>query len=362
MEAVEEHYSKHIYPHVVGYGEPNLNILDDFSNLGGDRDLVLRDLTFLTLPEYGGAAPELHGSKDGEYCLKYTVGKKALQILLQNPRSALGPLFQASIARSRAALRSSPQFEAECKELKLDPEEAHLNVCYAKVNVYLRSTTAADEAASLPASEAFVTESGSAKHRDKFGFWARILASLTFGGGRVGGPVAELFFALLGYDGTTRLFGRRHLPREDGDLLMLLTGCQHYGKACALHGVQQIKSKRTHEKNLANAVVDYEIAADPSDSWDFIPARDHLKPVSGLSCPSFGHLATQVTLTLVLLAFHLSTGPDRRDLRSAAALPLHPRLGYRPRQSRHRRLGVVLTRQVQAWSEGEALQPQESRG
>jgi hypothetical protein len=263
-EAVDAHYKNFVFPHVLTPESGiNINVADGFERAGGDRELMLQELTFLTLPAFGGGKPELHGSKPGEYNLKFVVGVQALKILLQRKRSALGPLFKAAIERSREELLKSSQFVERCLELEIDPDDASLNVVYQKVNVYLKSG----------AGELGAPISGTALHRDKLEFWARVLASLVFDG-EAGGPVAELYFALLGYDGSSRLYGRWSMPRDDLDLMILLSGCQRYGEACVSHGVQQLAAKKTHLKSLANAVVDFEPSLDPADSHDHIGQED----------------------------------------------------------------------------------------
>jgi hypothetical protein len=237
---VDEHYKNFVFPHVINHGQPNLNISVEYDKLGGDRSKVFKELRFLTLPEYGGAPPEVHGSKSGEYNIKLTVGKRALQLLLRRRRSALGPLFKAEIERCRAELmKETEQFEGACRERDIEPAKAFLNVVYAKINLYLKTELLSPSPSASPP-----VESGTALHRDKVPFYARCLASQIIDG-PAGGPVAPLFFALLGYDGVSRLFGRRSLPREDLDLLILLSGCQRYGEACASHGVKHHKIKGT---------------------------------------------------------------------------------------------------------------------
>jgi hypothetical protein len=267
---VDEHYKNFVFPHVINHGQPNLNIAIDFNKHGGDRNNVLKELRFLTLPKYGGAAPEVNGSKNGEYNIKFTVGRSALQLLLHRPRSALGSLFRAEIDRSREELMKTPQFIDKCRQLKLDLSTACLNVIYAKVNLYLK-TESVTYSPSAPSS----VESGTALHRDKAAFFARCLASLIIDG-PAGGPVAPLFFALLGYDGVSRLFGRRSLPREDLALLILLSGCQRHGEACASHGVKHNKIKGTQHVSFVNAVIDFEISDGASASWDFTDASTRL--------------------------------------------------------------------------------------
>lgn len=290
MTAVDKHYQDFVFPHVINHGQPNINISIDYDNLGGDTTKAMKELRFLTLPKYGGAAPEVHGSKSGEFNIKLTVGKRALQLLLRRPRSALGPLFKAEIERGRQELKKTQQFMDECRERQIDPDKAFLNVVYAKINLYLKTqnTAASSAAASSP------VESGTALHRDKVPFFARLLASLITDG-TPGGPVAPLFFALLGYDGVSRLFGRRSLPRKDLDVLILLSGCQRYGEACAKHGVQHDKTNGTDKVSLVNAVIDFEIGEDQGDSWDFIDASTPLPPQVR---PDLSHFSIRHTLII----------------------------------------------------------------
>jgi hypothetical protein len=276
---VQEHYETFVFPHIVSPSRGlNISLEADFLRGGGERTELLRELTFLTLRSFGGAKPELHGAKDGEFGINFKVGAQALKILLQRQCSALGPLLKAAIGRARLELRRSPHFLERCRMLAINPDRASINVVHAKVNIYLRNGPDQDAP----------PKSGSGLHRDKCRFWARILASLVLEG-EAGGAVAELFFALIGYDGTSRLYGRRTLPRQDLDLLIFLSGCQRYGEACALHGVKQNMEAGTHRKSLANAVVDLDITLDATKSDDYIAyadVRSQVRSSTQEACPS----------------------------------------------------------------------------
>jgi hypothetical protein len=130
----------HLWPSVVGHDVltgTNTSLMTRFRQLGGDIGLAMEELAFLMLPEYGGAPPELHGSKKGDYNLKITMGKRALQILLQRRTSCFGALFRALIEWSRVRLLGTPAFYARAHLLGLDPTSAHLNVVHTKVNIYI---------------------------------------------------------------------------------------------------------------------------------------------------------------------------------------------------------------------------------